>query len=77
LQDDRHPEVFFDLSLKVLLPDRDPPGPRPEYPLLGARFLAHYEMRVTFDYAALRYLPGPAGQRLPDPLAQCGHLEIA
>jgi hypothetical protein len=61
----------------VLLPDRDPAGPRPEFPVLGSDFLLHYRVRVGMDYSAIPFLHDPAtGKRRVDPRGRCGWLEI-
>jgi hypothetical protein len=66
----------LDLRLLVLVPDRDPPGPRTNHALLGAEFLTHYGLRASLDYQAISYVPHPTtGQRQIDVSVVAGHLE--
>jgi hypothetical protein len=62
--------------LVVLLPDGHPPGPRPDCLFLGEQFLMHYDLRVTLDYPAIRYLPDVPGRRRLDSTGRCGFLEM-
>jgi hypothetical protein len=64
------------LPALVLVPDREPPGPRSRHVLLGSEFLEHYSLRVIADYSAIRYLEqSPSNRRGVDPSVSCGHLE--
>ncbi len=66
----------FLFRLLVLLPERDPPGPRPEHVLLGTEFLLHYGLQEVLDYSSIQYLEDPSGgQRSIDPSILCGFLE--
>jgi hypothetical protein len=66
----------IDFRVLVLVPDRNPSGPRPEHILLGAEFFTHYGLRVTFDYSAIRYLEEVSTrQRRIDSSISCGYLE--
>jgi hypothetical protein len=70
-------DALVDFSLQVLLPDHDPPGPPPEWVILGAQFLTHYNMHVLLDYSAIHYTSDPvSGLRQLDSQARCGHLEF-
>jgi hypothetical protein len=51
----------------VLVPDRDPPGPRLDHVLLGTEFFTHYTLRVTVDYSSLSHLPETTARRRYDP----------
>jgi hypothetical protein len=68
---------LIDLPLLVLLPERDPAGPRPEHLLLGSQFLTHYGFRVLLDYSQIQY-PHEETSRRPrvDSRAICGFLEL-
>jgi hypothetical protein len=71
------PREPVEFRLLALLPERDLPGPRTEYVLLGMQFLVHYGFRVTLDYPAIQRRPDPeTGQLVIDPLSSCGRLEI-
>lgn len=64
------------LPTLVLVPDREPPGPRSRHVLLGSEFLEHYGLRVVVDYSAIRFLEqAPAGRRGVDPSVSCGYAE--
>jgi len=64
-------------SLQVLLPDADPPGPRPDCLYLGEQFLRHYDLRVLLDYSAIRFVPASgSGRRQLDSTVRCGSLEM-
>jgi hypothetical protein len=41
-------------SLLVLLPDSDPPGPRPDSVLIGSQFPRHYGMSLVVNYSAIQ-----------------------
>jgi hypothetical protein len=67
----------IELPLLVLLPERDPAGPRPEQLLLGSRFLTHYGFRVVLNYSELQYLgEDSAGSPRIDSRVRCGSLEL-
>ncbi len=64
-------------SLQVLLPDSDPAGPRPECAFLGEQFLTHYDLRLTLDYSAIRYVPSTLpGRKQFDSTVRCGSLRM-
>jgi hypothetical protein len=71
------PQNPVDLSLPVLLPTSDPPGPPARFALLGMDFFNHYNVRVTLDYPGIVYRPDPvSGRPDPDPFSRCGSIEI-
>ncbi len=75
LHNERTPHTV-DLPLLVLLPDRDPPGPRPEMLYLGMEFLRHYGLRLSVDYGAIQYLPpDETGQRQLDRSIPAGFMQ--
>jgi hypothetical protein len=67
----------IELPLTVLLPDRDPAGPRQEQLFLGSRFLTHYGFRAVLEYSEFQYLEEdrPGNPRI-DSRATCGFLEL-
>jgi hypothetical protein len=70
------PDTLAHFPALVLLPDREPSGPRPEHLLLGSEFLIHYGFHLRIDYPAIRYEDGlPDAQRRLDTSVACGCLE--
>jgi hypothetical protein len=53
---DQRTRLTTEFPVQILLPDRDPPGPRPEVVYLGMSFLRHYGFRLSWNYADLRFL---------------------
>ena len=69
--------VDVPFSLQVLLPEADPPGPRPDCLHLGEQFLRHYDLHVLLDYSAIRYVPAAgSGRRQLDSTVRCGSLQM-
>jgi hypothetical protein len=68
----------LELPILVLLPDHDPPGPRPEVAYLGMEFLLHYGMDVVLRYSSFQYVaPETPTSTLPiDRASPAGYLEI-
>jgi hypothetical protein len=65
----------MEFRLLVLVPDRDPPGPRTEHVLLGTQFFTHYALRVAIDYSSLRHLDERTAKHRYDPSTPCGTIE--
>jgi len=61
----------------VLVPDREPPGPRLLNVLLGTEFLRHYGMRILISYDAITYSTEEDAERGVDSSIACGYLEKA
>jgi hypothetical protein len=72
----RTEENPFLFRLFAVLPERDPPGPRPEQVLLGSEFLLHYGLRAIVDYSSIQFRDdATSGQRRVDASISCGFLE--
>ena len=64
------------LNVLVLVPDREPPGPRLRHVLLGTEFFRHYGFRVLISFDAITFLDDDERRGI-DASIPCGYLEKA